>query len=104
MGCVHFNKRCSKVTQTSASSKLTIHFKDGTSTTADVVIGADGIKSAVRGAVTGRDPSESVVFSQTSCYRALVPTEAVKAAGVKTDLVTRPTCFVGRGQVSFHDL
>ena len=96
---VSFQKRCTSVTQ-SQGSKPTMYFADGTTATADVVIGADGIKSAVRGAVTGVDPSGAVTFSQCSCYRGLAPTEAVKAAGVKTDLTRRPILFTGEGKVS----
>ena len=77
----------------------TIHFSDGTTATADVVIGADGIKSVVRGAVTGADPSAAVQFSQGFVYRGVVPTAEVKAAGVKTDLIQRPICFVGPKKV-----
>ena len=61
-----------------------ISFADGTSATADVVVGADGLKSVVRGAVTRADPSQSVTWSQTYVYRAVVPTEDAKAAGVNT--------------------
>ena len=60
-----------------------ISFADGTSATADVVVGADGLKSVVRGAVTRADPSQSVTWSQTYVYRTVVPTEDAKAAGVK---------------------
>ena len=77
-----------------------ISFADGTSATADVVVGADGLKSVVRGAVTRADPSQSVTWSQTYVYRTVVPTEDAKAAGVKTDLVERPVCFVGDKRVS----
>lgn len=78
-----------------------MHFADGSVALADVVIGADGIKSAVRGAVTGLDPNEPVTYSHTSCYRGLVPIELVHAAGIKTNLTARPICFVGPGKVLF---
>ncbi|KAJ3556357.1 hypothetical protein NM688_g2076 [Phlebia brevispora] len=95
---VHFRKRCTKVVESPTSRKITIHFADGSTALADVVLGADGIKSAVRGAVTGLDPVESITYSGTSCYRGLVPIERVKAAGIKTDFITRPICFVGPRQ------
>ncbi|KAG6330766.1 hypothetical protein ID866_8322 [Astraeus odoratus] len=50
---VHFNKRCTLISQENTSRPV-IHFKDGTTFEADVVIGADGIKSAVRPAVIGK--------------------------------------------------
>ena len=101
---VHFNKRCTGVTSSSTSSEskeLAIHFADGSTVRADIVIGADGIKSAVRGAVTGRDANESITYSNTSCYRGLVPMERVRAAGIETDFTRRPMCYVGPGKVIF---
>ncbi|WP_238010722.1 FAD-dependent monooxygenase [Dactylosporangium sp. AC04546] len=51
-----------------------VEFANGTTVTADVVIGADGLRSAVREHVTGPDEA---VFSAMSCYRGLVPVEKV---------------------------
>lgn len=64
-----------------------------------MVIGADGIKSVVRDAVTEKD-SNLLRFTDTVAYRGLIPTETLKLAGVKTDLVSRPVCFVGMRRVS----
>ena len=51
-----FNKRCTHVSASPIHpSRSRIHFADGTSADADVVLGADGIKSAVRSAVVGVD-------------------------------------------------
>ena len=104
MSRVSFQKRCTKVVQASDSPELVVHFADGTTAMADVVVGADGIKSAVRGAVISTDPGEAAVFSQTSCYRGLIPAETLKAAGVKTDLTARPHCFFGPGKVGRKSL
>lgn len=76
-----------------------VHFADGTTVEADVVLLANGIRGAGREAVTGRDPKEDIVFSNVVCYRGLVPLEEVKAAGVKTELSKRPTCFTGVDKV-----
>ncbi|OBZ74451.1 Salicylate hydroxylase [Grifola frondosa] len=47
---VHFSKRLSTFDQPpSGSGPVNLHFQDGTSATCDVLIGCDGIKSAVRG-------------------------------------------------------
>ena len=94
---IHFNKRCTSVMELS-NSKQCIGFADGSTVYADVVIGADGIKSVVRGAVTGQDSSDSVTYSNTSCYRGLVPIELVRDAGISTNLTARPICFVGPGK------
>ncbi len=100
----HFKKRCVRISETlpsvEANSKYVIHFADGTTAEADVVFGADGIKSAVRRAVTGVDSAEHVTFSGTICYRGLVPTEKAKAAGLQLDLIEHAACFVGQGKVS----
>lgn len=94
----HFRKRCvSVLTSTTKSPRQVIHFADGTTHEADVVIGGDGIKSSVRTAVTGSSETR-VAFSNTICYRGLIPYETVKAAGVKTDF-GRPVMFLGKGKV-----
>ena len=54
-----------------------IEFADGTRTHADVVVGADGLRSAVRHHVTGPDEA---VFSAMSCFRGLVPAQKVPGA------------------------
>ena len=94
----HFHKRCVSVKQ-SASSRPSVHFDDGTSIEADVVLLANGYKGAGRDAVTGTDPRNNVAFSNAVCYRGLVPVEAIKANGVTMDLSERSTCFVGMDKV-----
>lgn len=103
----HFHKRCVSVQQPSADRpRPVVHFADGTSVEADVVILADGIKGAGREAVTGTDPKNNIAFSNTICYRGLVPVAEVKANGVQLDLTHRPTCFMGKSKVphtrSYH--
>lgn len=96
----HMNKRCIKVLQDQDDSgKIALYFADGTEACTDVVLGADGIKSVVRGAVTAVDPWNDVTFSKTICYRALIPTTAIQAAGVQVDLTQRPVCFIGEDKV-----
>ncbi|KAF7794420.1 hypothetical protein EIP86_005554 [Pleurotus ostreatoroseus] len=88
---VHFHKRCTEVVQ--SGSKVTIKFADGSDATADVVLGADGVKSAVRGAVLGKDANSVLSFSNTVCYRALIPTELAQKSGVTRDYRKRPICY-----------
>ncbi|THH33436.1 hypothetical protein EUX98_g790 [Antrodiella citrinella] len=90
----HHNKRCKSILQTDLSSPAVIHFEDGTTFEADVVLGADGIKSAVRGSVIEVEKNP-VVFSNTTCYRGLIPIEDIESAGVLMNLTQQPTCFVG---------
>jgi salicylate hydroxylase len=57
----------------------TVSFADGTSARFDVVIGADGIHSAVRAALFGADRP---LFTGLVSYRAVVPRPAVDAANL----------------------
>jgi salicylate hydroxylase len=51
-----------------------LRFADGSSAEADVVVGADGIRSAVRASVFG---GEGPRYVGTMCWRALAPAEAI---------------------------
>ena len=70
-GIVHVGKRCAGVEETDEEVHVT--FEDGETITADVVIGADGIHSVVRGAVTTPSPP---TFSGLAGYRCMLPAEA----------------------------
>ncbi len=50
--------------------EVELEFANGATTQADIVIGADGLRSAVREHVAGPDEA---VFSAMSCFRGLVP-------------------------------
>ncbi|OCH96428.1 FAD/NAD(P)-binding domain-containing protein [Obba rivulosa] len=92
----HFHKRCTTVNVSPENpARYILHFTDGTTHETDVVLGADGIKSAVRAAVTSEPPGSRVAFSNTVAYRGLVPWKTLQEAGVKTDLTRRPVSFVG---------
>jgi salicylate hydroxylase len=67
-GTVHTGHRCRDFSQDASSA--TVGFADGTTATADVVIGADGIHSVLQGFVA--EPAEPV-FSGVVAYRGLVP-------------------------------
>ncbi|TCD64571.1 hypothetical protein EIP91_003898 [Steccherinum ochraceum] len=91
----HHSKRCVQISEDATTHRPVLHFDDGTSFQTDVVLGADGIRSVVRAAVTGEDARKDVLFSNTTCYRGLIPIEDIRAAGVVIDLTQRPVCFVG---------
>ncbi|KAI0361038.1 FAD/NAD-P-binding domain-containing protein [Trametes cingulata] len=94
----HFKKRCTSVTESPDNpQRLRVHFLDGTSYDADVVLGADGIKSTVRKFVT-EDGDDRIAFSNTVAYRGLIPYAQLKAAGFKTDLSAHPSCFMGHNK------
>lgn len=57
------------------SQGVRLHFSDGTETIADLVVGADGIRSVVRDAAW---EDYQLKFTGTTIWRALVPWDAVK--------------------------
>jgi len=69
-GTIHLAHRFVSLRQ--RADGVEISFANGATVTADVVVGADGIHSAVRDAVVGRD---SPWFSGSIAYRGLVPAE-----------------------------
>ncbi|KAI6135499.1 hypothetical protein EV401DRAFT_1901140 [Pisolithus croceorrhizus] len=91
---IHFNKRCTYISQGNSSQPV-IHFKDGTSFETDVVIGADGIKSAVRQAISGETARLGAKFTKTVAYRALFQFDDIRRVSMQTDLSCDPHCFVG---------
>ena len=84
-GTVRTGRRCTGFRQDAAA---TVSFADGSTATADVVIGADGIHSVLQGFVT--DAAEPV-FSGVVAHRGLVPCPE----GYPAD---RLTMWVGEGQ------
>ena len=69
---IHLGKRCTQVESRNGSAGLS--FTDGTSAEADVVVGCDGIRSAVRACLFG---GEGPHYAGTMCWRALAPTDAL---------------------------
>ncbi|KAK0501803.1 hypothetical protein EDD18DRAFT_1066460 [Armillaria luteobubalina] len=90
---VHFNKRCTSIIST--ENTTVIKFTDGTTHKADVVIGADGIRSVTRNYVVGEGVQRHMVHTNTIAYRGLISLEDLKAAGLQTELSTRPVMFLG---------
>jgi len=73
-GIAALGKKCVSVESRDASAVA--RFADGTSAEADVIIGADGIHSAVRTALFGPDAPR---FTGKICYRSVIPTAKVPA-------------------------
>ncbi|MEH7381390.1 FAD-dependent monooxygenase [Bacillus sp. JJ1533] len=67
---ITFNVKCVDVKL--LSDKAVAVFDDGTEFEADLIVGADGIRSAVRGALFSQDVP---TFTGHMCWRALVPVE-----------------------------
>lgn len=98
---IHLNKRYTYLEVLEDSN--IIHFSDESTYEADLVIGADGIKSSVRNVVSGDPKIDSsaprAAFMNMVAYRGLIPAEDLVKAGVKHDFTDRPTCFVGLNKV-----
>ncbi|KAJ3802246.1 FAD/NAD-P-binding domain-containing protein [Lentinula aff. detonsa] len=94
---IMFRKRCTSL-DVSETGKHILHFADGTTHEADLVIGADGVRSVARRYVIGDVPKNPLVYANTVAYRGLIPTEDLQKAGIQTDLTRRPICFLGLGK------
>jgi 2-polyprenyl-6-methoxyphenol hydroxylase-like FAD-dependent oxidoreductase len=74
-GMVTLGKRCTQVR--SDGDVAAARFADGSEIEADVIVGADGIHSAVRACLFGPDDPR---FTGKICYRSVVPVAAVRGA------------------------
>lgn len=74
--CARFGKHLVNLTQD--DKQATMSFADGSTATADVVIGCDGIKSRTRRVLFGEDSLP--VYTHKYAYRGLVPVETATAA------------------------
>ncbi|PWW30122.1 salicylate 1-monooxygenase [Chromohalobacter israelensis] len=98
-GVTHFGKRCIEVQQDAEGA--TARFDDGTSFTGDILLGFDGIKSAVRDHVL--PPTQygdlGPFWSGTYAYRGMIPTKqletSMKAKGVDKRLAVVPQMYLG---------
>ena len=104
-GVAHFRKRLAEIrecqgdtdadTGGGGGSRTELTFCDGTTASADAVIGCDGIKSRVRSIMIGDDdPSSHPQYSHMYAYRGLVPMDqAVKGLG--DDHARNRWCYTG---------
>lgn len=69
-----FRKRVEKVEEGDEQDPVILHFADGTTATADAVVGADGVKSHVRQSLLGAEKPESHAnYTYKYAYRGLIP-------------------------------
>jgi salicylate hydroxylase len=74
-------RRCVSVESTENGARA--HFSDGSAVEADLIVGADGIRSAVRHSLFGQ---ESPRFTGSVCWRGLVPLDRFPPGLISTDL------------------
>ncbi len=86
---IHLGRRCVGVEET--ADGVVAAFADGSSVTADVLVGADGVHSAVRTALHGEQPAR---FSGAAAWRGLIPAEDV----ADLDLPITSTATLGPGR------
>ena len=91
----HLGKRCATATTTNSEAQVT--FTDGSNASADLVIGADGIHSAVRKAVAGERAAR---FTGSVCWRGLVPFDSLPSGSIGKEL----TIFMGPKSHVIHYL
>jgi len=79
-GVLHLDHRCVGIAQ--RASKVEVKFHNGVAADADLVVGADGIHSTIRGLILG---PESPRFSGHVAYRGLVPAARLAHLGLEVN-------------------
>jgi salicylate hydroxylase len=79
--CIRLNARCTGVSE--RGERVLLTFADGSTAEADVVVGADGIRSAVRTSLYGPDAPR---FTGHIVWRGLVPIEALPKGLIEPDM------------------
>jgi len=79
--CIRLNAKCMGVKQ--SGDRAVILFADGREAEADVAVGADGIRSAVRASLYGPDAPR---FTGHIVWRGLVPTSALPKGLIEPDM------------------
>ena len=72
----YLQKRLIKISDKTPSGGVKLHFQDGTTATADAVVGAEGIRSVVREHILGPQYAEPV-FANSIVYRNIRPMDIV---------------------------
>jgi 2-polyprenyl-6-methoxyphenol hydroxylase-like FAD-dependent oxidoreductase len=92
-GIVTLGARCTAVQNDSATAVAT--FEDHSTAATDVIIGADGIHSAVRASLFGPDAPR---FTGKICYRSVIPAAAVTGGKLTTDGAPADGAIAENGQ------
>ncbi|PIL34399.1 hypothetical protein GSI_03174 [Ganoderma sinense ZZ0214-1] len=111
---IHFSKRLTSYSETSPTDPITLNFKDGTTATCDLVIGSDGIRSAVRRTMFNEFANEAEsrgedeegarlrtmidpIWSGQVAYRGLAPASALSEELLQYALET-PQALCGKNR------
>jgi len=73
-GIIHLNKRLVSLEDLGEHDGVQLSFQDGTVVVADLVVGADGIRSVVRDHIF---PDHKIKFTGTTIWRVLIPATSV---------------------------
>jgi salicylate hydroxylase len=96
-GTAHFNKKLADIKHSNNEDYYELLFADGSSDTASLVIGCDGVKSRTRQLVLGEnDAAVSPQFSGKYAYRGLVPMD-VAVAALGEELARNSQMYFGPG-------
>ncbi|KZV60918.1 FAD/NAD(P)-binding domain-containing protein [Peniophora sp. CONT] len=99
------SKRLISLTHDKLDGSVTLHFSDGSTSTADVVIGADGIRSAVRASMLSEDERIEPEWPGVIAYRAMIPSETLESHSIGRDHPVRNTahiyCGIGKHFVTY---
>ncbi|KAF8894081.1 FAD/NAD-P-binding domain-containing protein [Infundibulicybe gibba] len=108
-GVAHFGKRLMSYRQDSPHSPVHLQFAGGSTSTCDLLVGCDGIKSCVRGQMM-KSLSESEmrpeyldyvdpVWTGTIAYRGLIPVKRLQADERSPHrAIQRPMMYCGKGK------
>ncbi|EXJ89123.1 hypothetical protein A1O3_02187 [Capronia epimyces CBS 606.96] len=99
-GIINLNKHVLSIEDLGQSQPgaggVRIAFRDGTETTADLVVGADGIRSAIRDSIF---PDHKIQFTGTIIWRVLIPTRTIAHI---PDLISSTSWWHGPEGHVFH--
>lgn len=95
-GAIVLNAKATSVTE--GSSGAAVHFADGSTAQAELVVGADGIKSVVRQHVIGTDQP---LFTGQVAWRCIVPVSRIPPE-LRTDIVSTIWCGPKNHAVTYY--
>lgn len=109
-GVAHFGRRLISYSRNDSVSPIALYFSDGSTATADLVVGCDGIKSVIRGQMFRELAEErghpellnyiEPIWTGTIAYRGLIPVDDLprSADGTPHRTIVSPM-MVGRSHM-----